>query len=269
MKRKKKERLAQAAALAKKEAAGDYSHLKNKKGEIVGAVLPQPTLPNITLDDDEFSDSTSARTRVNPSTYTTSNDYYYNSDYKNTYANPADYPAMPPYNQQQYDYKSQEGYASSVQTGGDERSLYYADQYNSRTNLTGSTAPVTRTDSVNRTATPANAQAATHDGYGYAISGDAQGGYANNAEHQAYQQSGAYAYTGQNYDDGRGGYAYDNYSGAHAVSSNQQNAYYDQQGRNHYDTSAYHHYDNQGHYQQGQGTGYADYGHGGVGYAVG
>jgi hypothetical protein len=44
--------LAKQAALAKKEAAGDFSHLKNKKGQIVGNILPQPTLPNVSLDDD-------------------------------------------------------------------------------------------------------------------------------------------------------------------------------------------------------------------------
>ena len=35
IKRRNKQRLAKAAALAKKEAAGDYSHLKNKKGEFI------------------------------------------------------------------------------------------------------------------------------------------------------------------------------------------------------------------------------------------
>ncbi|CDO68699.1 hypothetical protein BN946_scf184652.g26 [Trametes cinnabarina] len=46
IKRRNKQRLAKAAALAKKEAAGDFSHLKNKKGELIAKPLPQPTLPN-------------------------------------------------------------------------------------------------------------------------------------------------------------------------------------------------------------------------------
>lgn len=56
IKRKNKQRLAKQAVLAKKEAAGDFSHLKNKKGEIVGNILPQPTLPNVSLDDDHTID---------------------------------------------------------------------------------------------------------------------------------------------------------------------------------------------------------------------
>ena len=52
IKRRNKERLAKAAALAKKEAMGDFSHLKNKKGELIAQPLPQPTLPNLSVDDD-------------------------------------------------------------------------------------------------------------------------------------------------------------------------------------------------------------------------
>ena len=52
IKRRNKQRLAKAAALAKKEAAGDFSHLKNKKGEFIAKPLPQPTLPNLSVDDD-------------------------------------------------------------------------------------------------------------------------------------------------------------------------------------------------------------------------
>lgn len=54
VKRKKKQRLAKQAAIARKEAAGDFSHLKNKKGQIVGQAIPQPTLPAV--DVDLFSD---------------------------------------------------------------------------------------------------------------------------------------------------------------------------------------------------------------------
>ncbi|PWN54090.1 hypothetical protein IE53DRAFT_38954 [Violaceomyces palustris] len=50
VKRKKKKRLAKQALIARKEAAGDFSHLKNKKGEIVGQAIPQPTLPKVDVD---------------------------------------------------------------------------------------------------------------------------------------------------------------------------------------------------------------------------
>lgn len=51
MKRKTRKRLAKEAAIARKEAMGDFSHLKDKKGQYKAAPLPQPTLPKIGLDD--------------------------------------------------------------------------------------------------------------------------------------------------------------------------------------------------------------------------
>ncbi len=48
--RKKKQRLAKVAEIARKEAAGDFSHLMNKKGEMVGTAIPQPTLPTVDVD---------------------------------------------------------------------------------------------------------------------------------------------------------------------------------------------------------------------------
>ncbi|KAG8747410.1 hypothetical protein FRC10_001081 [Ceratobasidium sp. 414] len=51
IKRKNKLRLQRQAQLARKEAAGDFSHLKDKNGQIVGA-HPQPTLPDIDIDDE-------------------------------------------------------------------------------------------------------------------------------------------------------------------------------------------------------------------------
>jgi len=95
MKKKNAQRKAKAAELARKEAAGDFSHLQNKKGEFVAKPLPQPTLPSVALDD-FGSDTTSMRTRVEPD--------YYNSKwqkdqaYSNTPIDAApDYPPMPPY----------------------------------------------------------------------------------------------------------------------------------------------------------------------------
>ncbi|KAJ3837866.1 hypothetical protein F5878DRAFT_584345 [Lentinula raphanica] len=97
IKRRMKQRLVDAAKLAKKEAMGDYSHLKNKKGEMVGKPLPQPTLPNLSVDDDD--DRSSVRTRVPPpSTYTQDSNYYY---YDKAGAYPPPMPAYNPYSANQ------------------------------------------------------------------------------------------------------------------------------------------------------------------------
>jgi len=91
IKKRQKQRRIDAAKQAQKEAMGDYSHLKNKKGELIAKPLPQPTLPNLSVDDD---DSSSMKTRVPaPSTYT--QDSYY---YKGDNGLPSDYPPMPAYN---------------------------------------------------------------------------------------------------------------------------------------------------------------------------
>jgi len=45
--KKKKQRLGKYAAIARAEAAGDFSHLMNKKGIIVGRKMVQPTLPQL------------------------------------------------------------------------------------------------------------------------------------------------------------------------------------------------------------------------------
>jgi len=109
--RRNKQRMAKAAEQAKKEAAGDFSHLKNKKGELVAKPLPQPTLPNLSVDDD-FDDSSSIRTRgPPPSNYTaqTQSDFYY-PDNKGGY--PADYPPMPGYNQPYSHHQAPGSYAN-------------------------------------------------------------------------------------------------------------------------------------------------------------
>lgn len=56
MKRKTKKRVAREAELAKREAAGDFRHLQDKKGRFKDGQqpLPQPTLPNVSLEDDEL-----------------------------------------------------------------------------------------------------------------------------------------------------------------------------------------------------------------------
>ena len=70
---------------------GDYSHLKNKKGELIAKPLPQPTLPNLSVDDDD--DSTSMKTRVPAPSVYTQDSYYYKGDN----GLPSDYPPMPGY----------------------------------------------------------------------------------------------------------------------------------------------------------------------------
>lgn len=96
IKRRQKQRLADAAKLAQKEARGDYSHLKNKKGEMIAKPLPQPTLPNLSVDDD-VDDNMSMNTRAPPPSTYTQEYYNYNSD-KISAIN-GDYPPpMPPYN---------------------------------------------------------------------------------------------------------------------------------------------------------------------------
>ncbi|GAA5847439.1 hypothetical protein JCM3766R1_002240 [Sporobolomyces carnicolor] len=48
MKRKNRKRLAKEAEIARKEARGDFSHLKDRKtGKLRAAPLPQPTLPDL------------------------------------------------------------------------------------------------------------------------------------------------------------------------------------------------------------------------------
>lgn len=94
--RRNKQRMIKAAELAKKEAAGDYSHLKNKKGEMVAKPLPQPTLPNLSVDD-YSSDVSSIRNHGPAQTFASPDDYYYNFDTKG--GSQPNYPPMPAYNQ--------------------------------------------------------------------------------------------------------------------------------------------------------------------------
>jgi hypothetical protein len=97
IKKQQKKRLDENRKQAMKEARGDFSHLKNKKGEFTSTPLPQPTLPNLSVDDD-FDDNSSMHTRVPaPSTYT--QDSYYYNDPKGF--NPPPMPAYNPYSAHQ------------------------------------------------------------------------------------------------------------------------------------------------------------------------
>ncbi|GBE79742.1 hypothetical protein BKA93DRAFT_758508 [Sparassis latifolia] len=151
IKRRNKQRLAKAAALAKKEAAGDYSHLKNKKGELVVKPLPQPTLPNVSLDDDD--DASSMRTRGPPPSTVSPSDYYYAgqkgpSEYVEYAADndPMDYPPMPGYNQPYAHHPDMyHQYNPSTGTFQDDQAIY-DDEYASTAHLTSSAAPFGKTD---------------------------------------------------------------------------------------------------------------------------
>ncbi|TEB30162.1 vacuole protein [Coprinellus micaceus] len=101
MKRRRKERLAENAKFAQKEAMGDYSHLKNKKGEVVGKPLPQPTLPNISLDDDDDT-STIATSRAGGSSKK-----FYEGDNNSLADYPPPMPAYNPYSTHQGAYGPQ------------------------------------------------------------------------------------------------------------------------------------------------------------------
>lgn len=122
-------------ALAKKEAMGDFSHLKNKKGEFIQQPLPQPTLPNISIDD-ELADIASLQQKraASPSTnYTGVSDKYYAADAKASY----DYPPMPAYTSPHshlQDPNSHARYNPSATTLLDE-SQYYEDDYGSTAHL--------------------------------------------------------------------------------------------------------------------------------------
>jgi len=133
IKRRNKERTAKAIALAKKEAMGDFTHLKNKKGQFIQQPLPQPTLPNISIED-ELADIASLQKRPGtPSTYHAGmGDRYYSSDTK-----ASDYPAIPAYNapySHLQDPTAHTRFNASVPTLPDENQ-YYEDDYGSTTHF--------------------------------------------------------------------------------------------------------------------------------------
>ncbi|KAF4619268.1 hypothetical protein D9613_005145 [Agrocybe pediades] len=146
IKRKQKERRLEADRLAQKEAKGDYSHLKNKKGELIAQPLPQPTLPNLSVDDDD--DASSMHTRVAPSTYT--KDYY-------PYPSEKDYPPMPAYNPYPSPAGNYNNYNPSSATLSHDEPSYpqyaYEDDNESTVNLATSAAPFAR-DPIDRRGSP-------------------------------------------------------------------------------------------------------------------
>lgn len=153
VKRKQKQRLAKQAQLAKKEAAGDFSHLKGRGG--AQAALPQPTLPTISLEDDEDDLKTVAHSRYAGSVRTGKDSYW--SDRKDgDYAGGAympDYPAMPAYDPNAY--PPQPGYAAYAASLHDDGSTLYGehDDYSAKVPVRGNT--------------PANQDPYANTAYGY------------------------------------------------------------------------------------------------------
>ncbi|KAJ3490077.1 hypothetical protein NLI96_g1696 [Meripilus lineatus] len=179
IKRRNKQRLAKAAALAKKEAAGDFSHYKNKKGELIAQPLPQPTLPNISLDDDD--DHSSQRTAA----VSQNSRYYYDQkDYP-----PSEYPPMPAFSQHHASYDSYSQYNPSAHTlAADD------DDYGSTAHLAMGGAPIARADDTNSIAAYKTQDA--YGGYHQTPSTTGSSGYPT---HQGYEVAydSSPAYTGQ------------------------------------------------------------------------
>jgi len=122
MKKMNKKRLVEAQLRDRREAAGDFSHLKNKKGEYIAKPLPQPTLPSVKLNEWDDADTISVGTRVDPNPY-----YGIDDEAKG-------YPAMPAYQS----YNSYDNYNYKQETGYD-----YDDRYTaSQVTLTQAAAPI-------------------------------------------------------------------------------------------------------------------------------
>jgi len=140
VKKKQRQRIAKHAELAKKEAKGDFSHLKGKKGGAITA-LPQPTLPTISLDDDEDDLKTAANSRYAPSVWTGKESSWSerkDADYMGGAYMP-DYPPMPPYDPNAY--PPQPGYAAYAASLHDDGSTLYGehDDYSAKVPVRGNT----------------------------------------------------------------------------------------------------------------------------------
>jgi len=205
IKRRNKQRQQRAAELTKKEAAGDFSHLKNKRGEIVGKPQPQPTLPALSVDDD-FDDIASVKHRGPASGY----DSYY-SDQKSGIV---DYPIMPAYNQP-YSHHQAPGYPQynpSVPTIHDDR---YDDETGSQTHLASAAAPTPRVGSAD----PHYGYVADH--YNVYYGNDQNDGYGQQADYPQPSRTPAPAYES---------YGQDPYAHTQAYGNDQ---YYQQPGYGH------------------------------------
>lgn len=179
---------------------GDYSHLKNKKGEFIAKPLPQPTLPNLSVDDDDDLSSMHTRGGPAPSTYTyTQDQYYYNSD-KNDYPPPM--PAYNPYSTHQppgsYAHFNQSqntfAYEESVYNNYPPQQQVYDDDYDSNAHLPMGAAPLAQQSqpSISRPGTAAplsNPHSPGYDGAGNYDPHDVYQGRAAPDSHTSRRQS--------------------------------------------------------------------------------
>lgn len=183
----------------KKEATGDLSHLKNKKGELIHQPLPQPTLPNISIDDD-LTDMASLQKRTAPSTYTAGSDKYYAADATASY----DYPAMPA-NNGSYSYSqdanSYARYNPSSTTLQDDNH-FYEDDYGSTAHLAVATDSHSQYDDYYRSGPgqPSESQGYVADPYDV-YTGHAAGGQYDYSSGQYPHQPGPQGFAGQHSHD--------------------------------------------------------------------
>jgi len=159
---------------------GDFSHLKNKKGEMVGKPLPQPTLPSLNLEDDEEFNGSKARSTPAPSTYTT--DYFNANDYP---------PPMPQYNP----YSNCGAEFNPSQTTLYDHGVAYDDENESQAHLATTAAPIAQQPGYRMTSRSQDVYAfqtqrhlpvppgMRHDGYG---SSQVSGGYSREHYPEGY-----------------------------------------------------------------------------------
>lgn len=157
---------------------GDFSHLKNKKGEMIAKPLPQPTLPNLSVDDDDADATSAVKRGPSPSPY--AQDYHYPSDNKSMapsyHTNPvgvdySDYPPMPAYNGG-YSQQAPGAYGQynpSTATFDEEppQRYMYDDDYSSQVNLSAAAAPISyqQTGTYGHPGMPENYVADVYDVY--------------------------------------------------------------------------------------------------------
>jgi len=199
IKRKNKQRVAKQVALAKKEAAGDFSHLKDKTN------LPQPTLPSVSLDDDEPLKQ--QRGPYAPSISTSSN---WQSEYKADYSPSNYYPEYPDYPPPMPEYQP---YSHAQPAGGyatyghSAPSLPHEDydesDYGSTFNLAAAAAPVAHqrgysNSNLNVSQSSPAVTTPTSNPYGTLLR--------DNSQHPGAGQYDASQYDRQEYGGSRGGY---------------------------------------------------------------
>ncbi|KAG5718758.1 hypothetical protein E4T56_gene2643 [Termitomyces sp. T112] len=218
IKRRQKQRLADAAKLAQREAQGDFSHLKNKKGEMIAKPLPQPTLPNLSVDDD-FDDAASMNTRVPaPSTYT--QDYYHFNSDKNSIIGgdyPPPMPAYNPYSTHQVPGSHTQFQSSSMSLGLGHEDNYqqrqmYDDDNESTVHLSTAAAPFSQQSPAMRSASTLYGHSAPAGSNSYNPHDIYHGRAAQNTTQPrntglAYESISGLGYAGHNPENPYGGYS--------------------------------------------------------------